>query len=384
MAERIERLNAEDFDEMISFLGLAFGFEGPGDFSTMLPSIYRPTDEWMSCNYAIRRGGEIAAVVGVFPRTWRVGDARLRIAGVGGVSTRPEMRRQGLMKALMTRAVEDMRGAGYHLSWLGGQRQRYAYFGYERCGLSATYHLRKANARHAFREDPPALSFEPLNGSDEAQVRACKAMHEDRAVCCERPAGDWALHARAWGHAPYVVRDEGGAIVGSLVAANENAEVTEVDGRDAGTKMDVLRVWLARSEGGRLNVRVQPDEAAFGRTLGAVCESVNVGASGNWQVFDWQAVLDALMRVQDRKAGLPEGRVVVDIEGTRLALRVDGEGAECELTGDDPDFDTTALEAHRVLFGPTAPHAVTTVPKAAALLEAWCPLPVGYARPDGV
>ena len=44
----------------------------------------------------------------------------------------------------------------------------------------------------------------------------------------------------------------------------------------------------------------------------------------------------------------------------------------------------TRRQAMRMLFGPTRPGMVTALPpEAAALLEAWCPLPLTWAAPDG-
>ena len=38
----------------------------------------------------------------------------------------------------------------------------------------------------------------------------------------------------------------------------------------------------------------------------------------------------------------------------------------------------------RMLFGPTQPGMVTALPpEATALFEAWCPLPLTWAAPDG-
>ena len=79
---------------------------------------------------------------------WKLGQTTLEIAGIGGVSSHPRSRGAGYMRQLMHHLVQRMRDEGKHLSWLGGQRQRYAYFGYEDCGVSHTYTLSKTNLRH--------------------------------------------------------------------------------------------------------------------------------------------------------------------------------------------------------------------------------------------
>jgi hypothetical protein len=62
-----------------------------------------------------------------------------RIAGIGAVGTLPEERGKGHMTQLLHHVVGVMREQGYPLSWLGGDRQRYMSFGWERAGL--TYEL---------------------------------------------------------------------------------------------------------------------------------------------------------------------------------------------------------------------------------------------------
>ena len=131
MDTQIRQLADADFDEAIEVMNHAFFADGSKDFRRILPKLYRP--ELMSFNYAAVCDGRIRAVVGVFPLGWCVDDTQLRIAGIGGVCTHPEYRKRGLMQELMPHCVNEARSQGYHLSWLGGQRQRYAYFGYEKC-----------------------------------------------------------------------------------------------------------------------------------------------------------------------------------------------------------------------------------------------------------
>ena len=67
MSERIVQLTAADFEEAMDLLNYTFSYShGPHDFPSLLPKLYRPTDEHMGCNYAIRRDGRLVAAVGVF------------------------------------------------------------------------------------------------------------------------------------------------------------------------------------------------------------------------------------------------------------------------------------------------------------------------------
>ena len=178
MNDEIERLSANDFEELIVFLDGAFECPLDHSFRQFLPLIYQPTDALMSCNLAIRRAGRIAAVVGVFPITWHFGDTVLRVAGVGGVSTDPELRGQGLMSRLMEQASECIREGGYHLSHLGGQRQRYNYYGWETAGVRSSLTVNRANLRHTGAGRAVTVQLEVLDADDLETVRALKCRHD--------------------------------------------------------------------------------------------------------------------------------------------------------------------------------------------------------------
>ena len=98
MSDEVIQLRGTDFDECMDFLNEVFSEHAPHDFAGMLPSIYQPTDEQMACNYAIRVDGKLAAVVGLFPAQWQVGDQVLKVGGIGGVSTHKRVRGAGYMK----------------------------------------------------------------------------------------------------------------------------------------------------------------------------------------------------------------------------------------------------------------------------------------------
>jgi len=50
----------------------------------------------------------------IVDRTIRVGGQSLSVAGIGGVATHPEFRRQGFTEILMKTALEQMRQHGFY------------------------------------------------------------------------------------------------------------------------------------------------------------------------------------------------------------------------------------------------------------------------------
>ena len=379
MNEEIVVLAEDDFDESLAHKNNAFGKQPPG-FANLLPLLYRP--EAGGLEFAIRRDGRICALIGIFEMTWHLSSQRLRVGGIGGVATLPEFRGQGLMRRLMHHCLTVMRDDGIDLSWLGGQRQRYGYFGYERCGLKTSYSLSRTNLKHCFAAAPD-LHLVPIEADDGESIARAKALHDAQPVHCLRPLEEFYLHCLSWNSKPFAGLDGDGRMVGYLVAREGKGDVAEVHAEEDGRALDMARLWVERE--GRANFSVHPLNGDLAYDLGRCCEQAELSASGNWQIFDWVVVVDALLKAQHLKVPLVEGAVVLDIEGCgALQLQVDGDGASCVATDAAADLVCTAPTAMRLLFGPLPPAGVLSLPRAAAALQSWCPLPLIWMAQDRV
>ena len=382
MPDAIERLTADDFQEAMDFMDMAFGFDSPRDFPMLLPQIYRPTDEWMRCNYAIRREGQIVSVVGAYPREWQIGDVTLKLSGIGGVCTHPDYRGQGLMKALMERAVADMKSEGCHISWLGGQRQRYQYYGYEKCGNESHFALRRANIRHA-KLEPRDIRFEPMGAAYTDRISAASAFHEAKPIHIQRSQEDFVLYLLSGYSEPWVALDGNEKVIGYLVTTPDTRGIREIASQNTETSLDMLVAWSSRIDSD-LRVCVQPYDVELLRALADLAESVDVSGSGNWQVFDWATTLQAVMKVKHVTKGLAEGTVRIGIGEETYLASVDSKGVSCVRDEGEADISLTPLAAHRVLFGPARPSDGVEISDSTRILESWAPLPLGFMRADCV
>jgi len=385
MTGTIVQLRGDEFDEAMDFLNMVFGEHSPHDFARLLPSIYRPTDQHMGNDYAMRVDGQLRAIVGMYPMTWQVGDATLRVGGIGGVSTHPEARGKGHMRALMNHCVARMKEQGFHLSWLGGQRQRYQYYGYEKCGSGYRFTLNKANLRHSF-SGPPSLRLEPLEESRADLLARAVALHDGQPAHVQRPVADFHKYLVSWHHRPWAALDGDGAMVGYLVASDSGDQVMEFVADDDAVALEMMRAWATDHCEGPATFEVHPWAVGQARLLARYGESMSVSSTGNWQIFDWVAVGDAVMKLRRRCAAMAEGEVVLQVEGAAtVRLRASGDEAGCEeAEGVQADLTCDAATAMRVLFGPLKPSLVCDLPVGADILECWCPLPLSWARQDGV
>lgn len=384
-AETITRLTARDFDEAMDFMNLVFSAAyRPHDFANLLPSLYRPTDEHMRNNYVIRRGGRIGALVGMFPLTWQLGDTTLRVAGIGGVSTHARWRGSGMMREIMEHCVDLMRTEGYHASWLGGARQRYRHFGYEVCGTAVGITMTKGNARAA-GDDVPALSFEPLTAEDSERLAQAQKLHDAQPMRAVRDPADFHLLCRSWHNRPQVALDASGNMVGYIVTNAGGEYVAEcVAGSDEET-YNLLRAWVLQRDGDSVSFDVGPLPSGLLRRLGQWCEHVHIKSSGNWQIFDWPAVLGALLRVRHAAMPLPPGTVVIGVIGVgHFRLEVSGTAAAVTAVKAPAQVEADPCTMLRLLLGPLKPSQVLPLPARAAILDAWCPLPARWTGQDGV
>lgn len=385
MEEAIQHLGAQDHDEMVAFLTRAFGESIP--FDRLHPGIYQPTDAWMRCNLAIRRGGRIAAIVGVFPIDLRVGGAALRVAGIGGVAVDPDHRRQGLMCRLMDRAVTLIQDAGCHLSFLGGQRQRYRHWGWEHCGCGLNMHITPANLRHErIPADAPPLELQPVgHGSVPAMAAELAAIFHAQPLHVRRDLDTYHLFIRHADAQTLVARDAHDTIRGYLVVDAGHSSVLELAAVAPDVALQMIRLAVDRlgaAHGGLGLACLDTQPPAVVAGLAALVERVTISACGNWQVFDWPVVCAALLEQARAAQALATGTVVIGLAGRprRLRLTVSEDAVASEWVDDPADVTVDAVTALRLLFGPLPPWRVLSLPPAASALAAWCPLPLTMPR----
>ncbi len=385
MSENIVQLTAVDFDEAIDFLNLVFGGGRPQDFEQLLPDIYRSTERHMRCNYAIRCSGKIRSIVGMFPKEWQVGSRVLRVAGIGGVSTHPKWRGRGFMSQLMNRCGADMKEQGYHLSWLGGQRQRYGYFGYERCGVKVECTVRAANVRHGFKRPPP-IRFKPISVDDGSWLEQAKMLHDGQRMHCRRSQADFHKACLNWHNRPHIAIDEGDQAIGYLISAKDRKQVTELVAMSTEAATDMIAAWAPETGRSHTVFDLWPNNVDLLQSAGKFAEECRTTNSGNWRILDWPAVIDALLTVRCNVGPMAQGKVKVEINGFGcLEIAVDEEGVRCASTEATPQIACDAPTAMRLLFGPMSPGCVLTLPpEVAPLLDSWCPLPLYWPRQDGV
>ncbi|MDP6984785.1 MAG: GNAT family N-acetyltransferase [Candidatus Latescibacteria bacterium] len=141
---RPARLN--EYAEAMAFTDRVFrpGQKGRRIVESQYPHAYRETASYARRLLLMRdaaEGDRLVGCLGVHPMRLRLGAATITAGGIGVVGADPARRGEGIMTRLLKEALPRMREAGHAISILGGDRQRYGWFGWENGGVCRRYLL---------------------------------------------------------------------------------------------------------------------------------------------------------------------------------------------------------------------------------------------------
>ena len=200
--------SARDREEIIDFIDFVFSkSKRPHDFETMLPRLYAPSANASEHHYILREEGRIIAAVLALPIRLNVRGETLTALGVGSVSVHPRARGRGYMHLLMQAVDDRAKAMQADFAFLGGQRQRYGYYGYRYDGRRLEALITPDNVRHAFpRTDALPLVLRAMSSED---LSAAHALHSAQSVRCERRLQDFDAIIRSWDSTPFVLEQDG-------------------------------------------------------------------------------------------------------------------------------------------------------------------------------
>jgi predicted N-acetyltransferase YhbS len=388
MGENIERLTANDFEEAMDFLNLVFSqAHRPHNFEKLLPGLYQPTQESMQCNFVLRKNGRIRSLAGLFPMTISIGGELLKAAGIGGVATHINERKSGMMKRLLDACIQEMHLEGYHISCLGGDRQRYGYFGYEKAGSSYNYDITRKNIKHSMGNTMNTnIHFEPMKENDEKWICLAKKMYDNQPIHCIRPLDKFYTYLRAWNMQPWAALDENNCFIGYLVANESKNQVSEIFANSSDVFFDMICNWVTRQSRGGISLFLTPWAQEYAWKAGSISESVSIQEAYNWKVIKWVEVLRALLKVKSQISSLIDGEVCIHIKGYgTIRISVEEGLPLCEQIEGNANMTWESSMATRSFFGPMPHESIVDLPEGIKrLFSSWFPLPLCWPSQDRV
>lgn len=340
--------------------------------------------EWTTCAWV---DGAMAATLGAFPFTMRLNGLPVPAGGVTAVGTLPTHRRQGLLRAVMTKALETMHEREQPLAilWasMGAIYQRFGY------GLASSFVQYSFDPRFAsFRDNEPAPGRVELLGSPEEALPTVKQVYiqwaTPRNLCLHRSTALWragTLRPRKKDAPVYsaLYRNATGEARGHVVYATEEQPSNEPGPDQVLTVQDFIALDVEAERGlwdylrrhdlvRRVEMRGMPEDSPIPALL---LEPRML----NTRVGDaiWMRVVDAERALAARPYGA-RGELTITVEGDAMCpwnngtylLETDGPTAHVRRLEREPDITVSP----NVLASLLAGHRSATYFSRAGLLEA--------------
>lgn len=133
--------------------------------------------DWTLCAF---EGNKLVTSFGAFPFTMRANGEAIAFAGVTAVGTRPEYRRRGLVRKIMTQAIQAQKERGQPVSGLwASQAAIYQRYGYAAAGANRHYTVDTSDIRF-FDGDEGSCAIERLSMPE--CIEPAKALYREFIV----------------------------------------------------------------------------------------------------------------------------------------------------------------------------------------------------------
>ena len=373
------------YTDFMDLINESFGFHEPEqNFLYLLPKCYREEYRPQDSNYVvIDEDGALTTAVGAYDHELVVCGRRIPCRGIGNVGVHPDHRNKGYMKMAMDQSLADMIADGIALSTLGGRRQRYQYFGYDKAGPFYSFEVSSQNARHALKDYGQGYTVREITDPADPVIDEIMALNAAQPVNPVRPRDRYLDIANSW-HARLLVIARSERFVGYCIG-NHYSSVSELQIVRDEDIMDVLKA-LYDFYNGAYHIGLPPHQAAYIHALEPIAESLNLGIAMHFNILNYRLVTEAFLALKQTYTDLPDGEMTLLIHGyagderIRVAIQNGIPSAEYIPDTTPVDYELTHLEAIAFLFSPFSPVRDC----ASALARQWLPLPICMNRADEV
>ncbi|MBE6616847.1 MAG: GNAT family N-acetyltransferase [Ruminococcaceae bacterium] len=372
------RAKAEMYDELMDMLNYVFGFSSADyDFQKLLPKLYADKKQACHDNYIVAEGGKIKAAVGAFDDIISVCGEEIKCRGIGNVAVHPYSRSKGYMIDCMNMSINDMIEDGVDISFLGGHRQRYGYFGFEDGCPRYNVRITTTSAHHYFKNvATEAVEIRDVSENDTEIIDKIFALYEKKPQRSIRPRDRFYQILRSWTHQPRAFFI-GGEFVGYGIGGINELTLTDIKYFDS-----VIHAFAQMH--GDINLGIPAWNTELFEAALRVGDSPSINESYMLSVFNYKKVVGTLLKLKASLEPLQDGAVTVLIHGyagdCKLKLSVvDGKSSVEDYDG-EAEIELSHKDAAKFFFGIHSPHWK----KLTHATRAWLPLPLYVEDADHV
>ena len=369
-----------DGEDILDFGNYVFSqAHGPIDFHTLLPKLYKDPAKTASEHYLIKSEGKIKAMVCVDPISIEVGGETLSGCGVGTVSVHPYARGKNYMKGIMDKAVKDMQRQKYDFSILGGQRQRYQYFGYDPAGVQYTFSINTSNIRHCCKEAfPENVSIIAVNEADQELIDAMYALHTAKKAKAVRRKSDFYEILQSWRAEIFVVL-RAKEVVGYFTLSN--CRLQEIVLSDSSLVKPILQWIFTEKKLDSLSCSLPEQETELLKEFASICESYQVEANNNLQIFHFTKVVKAFLALKASYTSLTDGACAFRVGEESFTITVKDNKIRAEREESEGAIELTPMEAISFFAG-NGSFLRLPYQKKYPFLSNWFPIPFFIEKSD--
>lgn len=373
-----------DNKKLIEFLDEVFFWEEDDDreFLELLPKIYKDKYRPAYNNFVVQdENREFRSAIGNFYNDMIVGGEALKTCCIGNVAVGKDYRSMGYMKELMKMSVEDMKQNGTDMAYLGGQRQRYGYFGFESAGVRYVFYFNRQTVKHALHNEPSGLTLEELDGNDIENIHRIKALNERLAVHSVRPDDAYFDILSSWRGKPYVLKGNG-SFVGYLVFSHGRDGVQEFDVISPEYLSKAVLCAFENTEKFGLRFPTAPFEIEKIKFFTENCEGMDIGGCEAMLIYNFEKVIRAFLKAKASYEKLCDGETTVLVHGIcgdeKLKISLKGNIPSVEKFDGEAEFEFGHHAATRAFFSNYPSDRSVFPPE----IQQWFPLPSCLSSSD--
>lgn len=361
----------------IEFADMVFSNDGsPISFEAAIPKVYGVHVDSADMHYlAVDDEKGIRGLVAVMPNELHVGEETLKIGYIGTVSVHPEARGEGHMKALMRMAIDDMKAAGIDIALLGGQRQRYEYFGFAKGGVGYSVTVGEPNVRHALKNvDVSDISFEEI-GHGSLWADAAHEMFERQAIRYHRNRTKFVDICSNYHCRPWAILCEG-RFSGYLICNRDMDGIVEILVESMDVLDKAIKAWIIKHDLKRVRLTLPMWQTEMLKHLGSYAGDTSYGMRVQSSIYHPRRVLKAMLAAKAKYAKLENGSMTLNVEGDCFTVSV-CDGVVSVTDGPETSVCLNTLEATQLFAYPFDYDGRIDMP------DGWFPLPLYEEAPDG-
>lgn len=375
---------SKDRDSVIELLRKCF----PGTRDLGEPTINRPyCYRIIKDSLVMKDGPKVVSHLGCVDQVVMTGRRTIRSAGIGWVGTDPAYRRRGLMTRLLMSSIEEMTQKGYALSDLEGDRQRYGRFGWELAGR--TWHFNISPRSLEPWGKPVGFEVAPYTAASE-EVKATLRLHNRQQVGLKRDRTLHLILLSRFGKEAWIARKDDSIRSYAVVYRQEKRCRVDELGGDAAAVHAIVDHMIRGLGVESVNVSM-PWSHPLNAKLRALSSGWSLGCLRMMKILDLQATLDPfaeqLGSVYRRMGFRRERAIALGFEGGEPDVELIFSRHGVSIGQVRRRRGTVVIPERRMvrlLFGPSSPADIGSLPPRARFIEALLPVDFFLWRNEAV